>query len=240
MRIKFNIILGIVICFLLISDLTRLQRQLLKQSKDLSVTQSSLPSPTTQVLSPSPIPTATPISHPLTSSRHQVEFKTAKQLDDPQLQETYLISFDKVTPNSAYKISNDHFATLAISDDNYEFSLQIPKEGFSNPFKTIPPTAMINTQYLGTLTRITNPYYYSAINPVTPSKNQTEYYYSSDFGTNCSQWSPIPAACSFLQVASNNRINPENKIYSTLICKTENSTSNLCDQLISTLEIELK
>jgi|GEM_PF-5549167 len=188
----------------------------------------------------SPSPTPSPISYPIITSRQQVEFKTAKQLDDPLLHETYLISFDKVTPSSAYKITNDQLATLIIFDDSYEFSLQIPLEGFSNSFKTIPPTDTINTQHLGKLTRVTNPYHYSAINPISPSGNKTEYHYTTDFDTNCSQWSPVPAACSFLQVTSNNNVNPNNKINSSLICKTTEATPTLCDKLISTLEIKLK
>lgn len=240
MKIKSNIVLGTVILILLIPDLTKLLKQLSSQPNNLPTSPSPLPSPTSQLNSHPPIPTPSPISHPITTNRQLVEFKTAKQLDDSLLRETYLISFDKITPKSAYKITNDHFATLIVFDDSYEFSLQIPKEGFSNPFKTIPPTSTVSTENLGTLTRVTNPFYYSDINPVAPNSNQTEYYYTTDFDTSCSQWSPIPAACSLLQVASNSKLNPENKIRSYLICKTSNSTPNHCDRIISTLEIELK
>jgi hypothetical protein len=112
----------------------------------------------------SPSPTPSPISYPIITSRQQVEFKTAKQLDDPLLHETYLISFDKVTQSSAYKITNDQLATLIIFDDSYEFSLQIRLEGFSNskpsPLR-IPSTLSIWGNLLALQTHI-------IILPLTP------------------------------------------------------------------------
>lgn len=57
MNIKFSIALGLVIIILLISDLTRLLKQLTSQSSNSLTSQSQFPSPTPQMLSPSPKPT---------------------------------------------------------------------------------------------------------------------------------------------------------------------------------------
>lgn len=60
MKIKFNIVLGLVIFTLLVPDLTRLLKQFTAQPINPSTSPLPLPSPTSQIYSPTPTPSPSP------------------------------------------------------------------------------------------------------------------------------------------------------------------------------------
>lgn len=182
-----------------------------------------------------PTPTPTPISYPISSNRYAVEISTPKSIAPGPEKEIYKITFDKVTPTSTYSITNDTFPSLIISDSTYKFFLSFPKEGTPTRFNKVPPIKKISTSQFGEVFQITNPFNF-ADSFYKPEDNQTHYAYTTDYNENCTQFTSIPPACSFLQISYYDQ--SELKYYLNIVCTVSDQSSSKCDNLISNLEVE--
>ncbi|KKU90277.1 MAG: hypothetical protein UY21_C0025G0012 [Microgenomates group bacterium GW2011_GWA1_48_10] len=230
-----SFLLFLVLLFLTATSYFYLQTQSLKKQV---ARLNSLPSPSpTYIYTTAPSPTPTPISHTINTSRQSVDLVMPKYLDTPQEKETYRISFDKVGTTPKYHMTSDMFPKLVIEGDKYQFTLQIPKEGQSNTFVKIPVTSEIESNQFSKVTRITNPLSYMETNNVQYEGNKSYYTYTTDYSTNCTQWTPIPPACSSLQVYYNDQLALANQVGVYASCVSYDQSPSSCDKIISTLNI---
>lgn len=200
----------------------------------------SLPSPSpTYIYTTAPSPTSIPISYAINTNRQTADLLVPKYLDTPQEKETYKVSFDKVGINPKYYVSSDMFPKLVVEGDKYQFTLQIPKEGQSNTFTKIPTTSEVTTSQFNRITRITNPLNYMETSNTLYEKNKSYYTYTTDYSTNCTQWSPIPPACSSLQIYYNDQLAFAKQVGIYASCISSDQSSSDCDKIISTLGIEI-
>jgi preprotein translocase subunit SecG len=160
-------------------------------------------------------------------ARQTVQLLIPKFLDSPQDKETYIISFEKISSDSTYTITNDMFPKLMISDETYELSIQIPKEGFNQPFDTVPQTTSINTDQFNKVTRITN------------KELVDSYSYTTDYSTNCTQHQPLPKACSSKQVYFYPKSYPNQQVGAFITCVSSKNIE-ACDKLVETVSIDIK
>lgn len=224
--IRNSFIIGLYMFFSLVSiAILSLQNQ---EYKKQIVQLKSLPSSTPNyVYTNIPSPTPSPSKQPLTSSRQTIDLQVQKYLDSPEEKETYLISFDKVTSESEYSITQDSFSKLTIGDSTYQLTVQIPKEGFNQPISPVPATHPIHTLHLGEVTRIQR-----FVDP-------DSYAYTNDYSTNCSQHQPTPPACSSDQVYFHPKSHPSQQVGAHITCFSSNNYET-CDKLVSGIDIDLK
>ncbi len=200
----------------------------------------AIPSPNpTYIYTTAPSSTPTPISYAVNNNRQTVNLIVPKYLDSQQEKETYKISFDKVGTNTKYYTSTDIFPKLIVEGNNYQFTLQISKEGQSNTFTKIPNTSKVTTNQFNNVTRIINPLNYMETSNMFYEKNKSYYTYTTDYSTNCTQWSQNPPACSSLQIYYNDQLASTQQVGIYASCISSDQSSSNCDKIISTLGIEI-
>ena len=200
----------------------------------------SLPSPSpTYIYTAAPSPTSTPTSYVISVSRQTTNLLIPKYLDTPLEKETYKISFNKVGANPKYYFTTDLFPKLVIEGDKYQFTLQIPKEGQVGDFTKIPPTSEVLTNQFNSITRITNPFNYTQTGVSEYEKDKLYYVYTSYYSTNCNQFTPVPPACSSFQISYGGQPDSSKEISFYASCTSSDQSSSNCDEIISTLGIEL-
>ena len=81
-----------------------------------------------------PTSVPTPIISNFSANRESILITIPKYLDhqNSDEKETYEISFDKVSANSGYYLTNNIFLVLVILDKNYKFSVELTKETAPN------------------------------------------------------------------------------------------------------------
>lgn len=200
----------------------------------------SLPTPNpTYVYTTAPSPTPTPVGSAINTARQIVNLLMPKYLDSPQDKETYKISFDKVGVNPKYYVTKDSFPKLVVEGDTYQFTLQIPKEGQSNIFTKIPVTSEVSTNQFNKATRLTNPLSYMETTNTGYEEGKSYYTYTTDYSTNCTQWSPTPPACSSLQLYYDDQLAIAKQVGIYASCISSDQSSLNCDKIISTLGIQI-
>ena len=172
------------------------------------------------------LPTVTPVVKNSIDSNFQTTIiETPKYLDDPTEKETYEVTFEKVSSESVFTVTQEKFQHLVISDPVYEFSVYFPKEGSGQVFQETPLTQKISTDQFGTLHKV----FKSA---------GTVLSYTSDYSEDCSQHSPQPAACSSMLIEFPNPLSEFNKTYVSASCKADTSKAiEFCDKIISSLKV---
>lgn len=230
-------LLFLIILFLCASVYFYLQTLSLKKE---IVRINSLPTPNPiYVYTTKPSPTSIPVVSLINASRQTLNLLVPKYLDSPQDKETYKISFDKVGTNPKYYITNDLFPKLVVEGDTYQFTLQITKEGQSNIFTKIPVTSEVTTNQFNKVTRLTNPLSYMETSNTGYEKGKLYYTYTTDYSTNCAQWSPSPPACSSLQLYYNDQLAIANQVGIYASCTSSDQSSLNCDKIISTLDVQI-
>lgn len=224
--IRKSFIIGLYMIFSLMA-IAVLSLQIQEYKKQI-IHLKSLPSPTPNyVYTNIPSPTPSPSQHPFTTNRQTIDLQVQKYLDSPEEKEIYEISFDKLTSESQYSITQDSFPKLTISDSTYQLTVQIPKEGFNQPISPVPATHTIRTLHLGEVTRVQR-----FVDP-------NSYAYTNDYSTKCSQHQPTPPACSSDQVYFYPKSHPSQQVGAYITCFSANNYET-CDKLVSGIDIDLK
>lgn len=188
-------------------------------TKSFSVNESEVTTKTT--------PTISITRHKIKTQDETVIIKSPKYLDSVNEFENYEISFPKVSTNSSYILSNDFFQKLIVSDDTYEFTTSISKEGVSNDFKKAPVIEVLTTNQFGNIYKL-----------IIQKNNIIQIIYTTDFSDNCSQWTPKPAGCSSMQIEFSKKLNESQKSYLSASCQTFSIEGvKRCDEIIKKIEI---
>ncbi len=224
--IRKSFIVGLYMFFSLVA-IAILSLQIQEYKKQI-VQLKSLPSPTpSYVYTNIPSPTPAPSQQPFATNRQTIDLQVQKYLDSTEEKEVYKISFDKLTTDSQYSISQDPLPKLVISGSTYQLTIQIPKEGFNQPISPVPVTHTIQTLHLGEITRVQR-----FVDP-------DSYAYTNDYSTKCSQREPTPPACSSDQVYFYPKSHPNQQVGAYITCFSANNYET-CDKLVSGIDIDLK
>lgn len=163
-----------------------------------------------------PTSVPTPIISNFSANRESILITIPKYLDhqNSDEKETYEISFDKVSANSGYYLTNNIFLVLVILDKNYKFSVELTKETAPNLDELENPFTKVKTNQFGTLKKYVKN---------TEAGSRITFKYISDFA----------AVNLFPQNLSRN-------YYAFMTCNIIGEDRGECDKIISTLSIELK
>ena len=160
------------------------------------------------------IPSPAPVIQPFAGSRQNILITIPKYLDISDEKETYEVSFDEVSANSGFYLTNKTFPSLVILDENYKFSVVLTKEVVGDLEESKKVFTQVNTNQFGTLKKV--------IRDSDADNGVTYGYFTDNYAVNL-----------FPQ-------NQDSSSYAYMTCHILGEDLGECDKLISTLSIKLK